>query len=499
MKLSVKVRAGATGDYHRFNLSGNPGFDFKLLRQKVATIAQETFGVPDGPDVSYKITYLDDENDACVLATQEDLETAISFLPNSTAPLRLTVEQCEPAAAQQSIPATGREHTPRWHAVRSGAGWWHSWATSKFGPMPARRLAAAWSIGHAEAVRKIIAAMEGCEDTLAAIEQALGPVATAGGQAQPSQNGDGDDWHFEPWLRHCMMMKGAMKGKGGWKGKGCWKGKEKGRHRHHGVMKGKGGRSEADWGHCRGRSGGPAHQLAEALGIDKHEAWHLIELAASGDSAAKEKIAAAFPDKDQANKMDAAWLEAKLAKKADKMANKSESLEQKAAWFAASCKKKHLAKAAKLQQKAAAVQSKGEHFQSLAAGLRAKAIATDEVEPAPAPEFAPGVDDNTTDQGDAGFVETFTIVDPPTTGTNVDPTTSPAIEVASEGNGDAAVADGMIVDVPTIPPQSKWAAAMETMTTNMGFEPALAAQALQDQNGNVQLAVSQLIGSIPPV
>lgn len=488
MKLNVKVRVGATGDYHRFNLSGSPGFDFELLRQKVTTIAQATFGVPDGPDVSYKITYLDDENDPCVLATQEDLETAISFLPTPSAPLRLTVQNIansEPAAAQQRIP--GRQHTPRWHAVRSGAGWWHSWATSKFGQMPARRLAAAWSIGHGEAVQKIIAAMEGCPVTLAAIENALGTA-----EAQPSQNehGDDDDSHVEPWLRHCIMMKG-MKGKGGWKGKGCWKGKgkEKGWHCHHGVMKGKGGRCAAGWGHCRGRSGGPAHQLAEALGIDKHEAWHLIELAASGDAAAKEKIAAAFPDEDQANKMDAAWLEAKLAKKADKMASKSESLEQKAAWFAASCKKKHQAKAAKLQQKAAAVQSKGEHFQSLAAGLREKAATQPlEVEPAPAPELAPV--DNTTDQGDAvGFVETFTIVDPPTTVTTVDPAISRVVET-SEGNANVVV-DGMAVDVPTVPPQ--WAAAMETMTTNMGFEPALAAQALQDHNGNVQLAVSQLI------
>lgn len=484
MKLNVKVKVGTTGDYHRFNLSGTPGFDFELLRQKVATIAQAAFGVPDGPDVSYKITYLDDENDPCVLATQEDLETAISFLPTQSAPLRLTVDHIansEPAPAQQSIPV--RQHTPRWHAVRSGAGWWHSWATSKFGHMPARRLAAAWSIDHGQAVQKIIAAMEGCTDTFAAIEKALGTA-----EAQPSQDEHSDDWHVEPWLHHCMMMKGmkGMKGKGCWKGKGCMKGKEKGWHWHHGVMKGKGGRCAADWGHCRGRGGGPAQKLAEALGIDKHDAWHLIELAASGDAAAKEKIAAAFPNEDQVNKMDAAWLEAKLAKKADKMASKSESLEQKAAWFAASCNKKHHAKAAKLQQKAAAVQSKGEHFQYLAAGLRAKA-ATEPVEgePAPAPELTPV--DNTTDQGDAvGFVETFTIVDPPVTATNADPAISPAIEAS----------EGMAVDVPTIPPE--WAAAMETMTTNMGFEPALAAQALQDQNGNVQLAVSQLIGSIAP-
>ena len=37
------------------------------------------------------------------------------------------------------------------------------------------------------------------------------------------------------------------------------------------------------------------------------------------------------------------------------------------------------------------------------------------------------------------------------------------------------------------------AAALETMTSLMGFEPSAAAAALKDHNGNVQLAVSQLI------
>lgn len=503
MKLNVKVKAGQTGDYHRFFLSGSPGPSFEDLRRKVAGIAQATFGVPDGPEVEYKITYQDDEDDPCVMATQEDLETAISFLSDPASPLRLTVQHVSPVAR----PAAA--HGPRWHAVRGEQGW-HTWAVGKFGPMPARRLAAAWSISPGAAVKKIIAAMEGSPEALKAIETVL---CRDDSTPQDKQPADGeappfppphcheDPWHpheVHPWMHHMLMMKGkgCLKGKGF---KGMMKGKAKGWHHpdwHHDPashaelhhkgkgmgMKGKGCHGGA---HCRGR-GGPAHKIAVALGIDKHEAWDLIEAAAGGDAAAQEKIATAFPDAEQAKQLDAAWVEAKLAKKAEKMACKSELLEAKAAWFASSDKKKHQVKAAKLQQKAAAVQSKGNHFHKLAAGFQAQGTVQNDAGSVASPLEPPTPVENTIGQGGAtDFVETFTVVDPNVEEPNVD-------QDAAEVNNQV---DDLTVEVPSVP--LEWAGALESMTT-MGFESAQAAQALQDHNGNLQLAVSQLIGGIPP-
>lgn len=494
MKLNVKVKAGHAGDYHRFILSGSPGPSFEDLRRRVAGIAQATFGVPDGPEVDYKITYQDDEDDPCVLTNQEDLDTAISFLLDPAAPLRLTVQHVSPATA----PAPNRQHGPRWHAVRGEQGW-HAWAVDKFGPMPARRLAAAWSISPGAAVKKIIAAMEGSPEALKAIETALCRDVSAGQDEQPADGkqppppprGHEGPWHpheAHPWMHHMMMMKGkgCLKGKGlkgmMMKGKG-WHHPEWvwGQH-HHGPEphaewhhKGKGmgkkGKGGHDGGHCRGR-GGPANKIAQALGVDKHEAWRLIEAAAGGDAAAQEKLSA-IPDAEQA---DAFWLEAKLAKKAEKMACKSELLEAKAAWFASSDKKKHQVKAAKLQQKAAAVQSKGEHLHKLAAGFQAQeTVQTDAKSVAP-----PAPVENTVSQGGVtDFVETFTIVEP-----NVD-------QDEAEANGQS---DGLLEEVLSVP--LEWADALQSMTT-MGFDPAQATQALQAHNGNLQLAVAHLIGGVP--
>jgi len=358
--------------------------------------------------------------------------------------------------------------------------------------------------------------MQGSQEALQAIEKVLCRPGSeeqdepdeqpAGGNPPPPPHGHEGPWHpheAHPWMHHMMMMKGK-----GFKGKGCWKGKAKGwlqhgwDHHHgpefHAHHKGKGRHG----GHCHGR-GGPAHKIAQALGIDKHEAWHLIELAAGGDAAAQEKIAAAFTDADQAKQLDAAWLEAKLAKKAEKMACKSELLEAKAAWFASSAIKKHQVKAAKLQKKAAAVQSKGDHFHNLAAGFKVQEtnqgnedpVAVQAATPAPAPV------ENTVGQGGStDFIETFMVVDPNVESNDQqevdvnDQVDALAVEVEANDQEDDAndQVDGLVVEVPSTP--SEWTDALQSMTM-MGFESAQAAQALQDHNGNIQLAVSQLIAA----
>lgn len=88
--------------------------------------------------------------------------------------------------------------------------------------------------------------------------------------------------------------------------------------------------------------------------------------------------------------------------------------------------------------------------------------------------------ENTVSQGGVtDFVETFTIVEP-----NVD-------QDEAEANGQS---DGLLEEVLSVP--LEWADALQSMTT-MGFDPAQATQALQAHNGNLQLAVSHLIGGVP--
>jgi hypothetical protein len=71
------------------------------------------------------------------------------------------------------------------------------------------------------------------------------------------------------------------------------------------------------FGPCKG-GGGPAHQLAKMFGISKpEEAWTVLKEAAAGDAAAKQKVEAVLGERGA--KFDAGWMEAKLAKMAEKL------------------------------------------------------------------------------------------------------------------------------------------------------------------------------------
>lgn len=585
MKLNVKLKVVGSDSFHRFTVDGTPGPDYDALKSKITDIAKSAFGIIVAGDTDqFKVTYTDDEGDQCVLASQDDLQTALQFLPSPTAPLRLTLEQAATAdGAEKKTAPTDVQHSRRWYAVRgltpptageqagrptaadaaaaAAAGGWHGWAVDKFGPRPARRLAAAWCISPAQAAEKLKAAQAGHPEALAAVEAALltkpAEEAAAPGEEERAEDSAGwDGWgiHQHGWgtkgkgggkghmkgkmkgkmkgmmLAHEMMMMGGaagpemmhdmmMGGGGDWHHGDSW-------HHppHHGKGKGWG------WGgkrHCGGGRGGggrgcggPAHQLAEALSIDKHAAWALLKAAAAGDAAAAEQVRSVLGEDAEA-KLDAEWMEKKLAKRADKMAGKSEALQAKAAWFAASGSEKDQKKAAKLRCKAQKVESKGQDFQKMAACmLQPKAAAA----PPPAEEAAeeaagaapaaPAACEVVETGPDAAVVhpsmapiEAVVITGAPVSG-RLQPD-GPAEDAAraegEEGDGllvdldppaaaepaPAPAADGP-ADGPLVPPE--WTAAMDTMTNMMGFDPAASIEALHDHNGNVQLAVSQLIG-----
>lgn len=590
MRLNVKVKVAASGDFHRFILTGSPGPDFGALNTKISEIAQKSFGV-SGEDLEYKIFYVDDEDDLCVLASQDDLVCALSFLPTPNAPLRLTLEQLKPADKPSAAAPTEakeeqqRQHSRRWYAVRGMTPpspaerqpAWHKWATAKFGSHPARRLAAAWAISPGLAVKKLVAAMDGDLAAYQAVEAAL----AASAEQLPKQPEPTEGWGIHQAVHQCHPRDddwGAADphhhdqhhgwGKG-LKGKGA--GHMKGKHMHMkgklkgmmlacelygapppdmtGVDDGWADDGWGDWGtgkgkgkksghhghghHCGGRGGGgPAHKLAEALGIDKHQAWAILNSAAAGDPAAQAQLKAVLGEASEA-KLDAEWMEAKLTKKAEKMAGKSEVLAQKAAWFAASDKEKDQKKAVKLREKAAKVEAKGHGFKKMAAGMLAGAPAPAAAEPPP--PLAPAAEqqlppppagavevvevvDAAAAHPSMAAIKSVTVVAAPTAVEAVDALESPeAVNGGggSEASGDAHESEDLEIELVAVddadsgnaadnaadsddteaevPPE--WQPALENMTAMMGFPAQAALQALKDHNGNVHLAISTLIGA----
>ena len=147
--------------------------------------------------------FTDDEGDLCSLGSQDDLTTALQFLPAPNAPLRLTLEILK--KIKQANEIHHKVHGPRWHAIRGmpacqpeqeQAGW-HDWAVGTYGPMPDRRLAAAWSITPDKAVQKFVAAMNGNAEAMATIDDALGKPAAASLQAWQQQQADAKPAEFE--------------------------------------------------------------------------------------------------------------------------------------------------------------------------------------------------------------------------------------------------------------------------------------------------------------
>ena len=259
---NVKVQIGNSGTFHRFALGRGGGDSFAALHAKLEAVAAT---VPQWAerldlDSGLLVTYKDDEGDEVRLTSAADLATALEF----GSPLRLTIRPGAPAKpGAQAGPRVVIHHHPHMRKMHHHhvhrrchpgvGGGWHRWATDKYGPAPARRLAAAGKLELNAAVQKLAAAMDGDADAAKFVEDTM------------------------PSARAPRRM-------------GCGGG------RHPGAQKIFGIRVNPAAIHAALESAKAAfgEKAAAALGVPQEEAWKILEAAKTGDERARAQVGEAM-------------------------------------------------------------------------------------------------------------------------------------------------------------------------------------------------------------
>eukprot|EP01051_Picozoa_sp_SAG22_P008036 SAG22_NODE_591_length_8819_cov_3.667737_7_plen_154_part_01 len=148
--VNVKCQLGNSGTFHRFALTDR---SFAALSAQLDAVAKGARHWEGRLDAGLNITFTDDENDQCRITNDADVATAIALGGGSLLRLTIRPNSKPPAAAAAPGPVHVRIGMCGLGGGGGGGGGWHRWATQKYGPAPARRLAAAAAIDHKTAVR----------------------------------------------------------------------------------------------------------------------------------------------------------------------------------------------------------------------------------------------------------------------------------------------------------------------------------------------------------
>ena len=267
---NVKVQIGNSSTFHRFALERGGGA-FAALHAKLEAVATTVPQWAERLDSGVLVTYKDDEGDEVRLTSTADLATALEF----GSPLRLAIRPGAPAKpGAKPGPQAGPRVVVRQHPMHhpsnmrkmhhhhhmhrrchpGAGGGWHRWATGKYGPAPARRLAAAGKLELNAAVQKLAAAMDGDADAAKFVDDTM------------------------PSARPPRRM-------------GCG-----GRGGHPGAQKIFGIRINPAEIHAAMASAKAAfgEKAAAALGVPQEEAWEILEAAKTGDERARAQVGEAM-------------------------------------------------------------------------------------------------------------------------------------------------------------------------------------------------------------
>ena len=239
--MDTKVQIGNTGTFHRFAHNG----DFAGVLAKLETIAASVSQWAERLGNGLLVTYKDDEGDQVRLMSDPDLATATAF----GTPLRLTIRPAGGAGMHRHHCGGGGG---------GGGGGWHRWATEKYGQGPARRLAAAAKLDHKAAVGKLAAAMHGDDTAANFVEEAMKTTAAA-----PHRMGCGRH-------RHCA-------------GAHVDSTKDAALKKIFGIR--------IDPAEMKAKFG---EKAAAALGVPQEEVWKILEAAKKGDEGARAQVGQAM-------------------------------------------------------------------------------------------------------------------------------------------------------------------------------------------------------------